>query len=165
MDFTLVEFVKHFKNEKTCQEYFEKIRFANGEYCPHCNHNKINRFSDGKRFRCAKCKKDFTIKSKTVFGESKISMQKWFIAIYLLSKHKEGISAIQLAQQVGTTPKTTWLMDHRLRKALEQNIGQLKRNIEVGKTFNANSKIPDVFADVVERVSGSKKLSYKESFA
>jgi len=132
---TLVEFLAHFKDEATCQKYFEQIRFADGEYCPHCNHAKINRFKDGKRFRCAKCKKDFTIKTKTVFGESKIPMQKWFVAIYLLSVNKKGISSINLAEQVGVTQKTAWFMDHRIRKALKQNKGQLFGTVEIDETY------------------------------
>lgn len=132
---TLVDFLAFFKDEKTCQEYFEGIRFANGEYCPHCNHNKINRFSDNKRFRCAKCKKDFTIKTKTIFGESKISLQKWFVAIYLLSVNKKGISSIQLASQVGVTQKTAWYMDHRIREALKQNDGKLFGTVEADETY------------------------------
>jgi hypothetical protein len=50
-------------------------------------------------------KKDFTIKIGTIFGKSKISMQKWFIAIYLLTTSKKGISSIQLAKHVGVTQK------------------------------------------------------------
>lgn len=132
---TLVEFLAHFKDEDTCKAYFEKIRFAQGEYCPHCNHSKINRFSDGKRFRCAKCKQDFTIKTKTVFGESKIPLQKWFVAIYLLSVNKKGISSINLAEQVGVTQKTAWFMDMRIRKALKQGKGQLFGTVEVDETY------------------------------
>ena len=132
---TLVDFLTFFKDEKTCLKYFEQIRFGNGEYCPHCGNSHINRFSDGKRFRCAKCKKDFTIKTKTVFGESKISLQKWFIAIYLLSVNKKGISSINLASQVGVTQKTAWFMDHRIRKAMTQNKGQLFGTVEIDETY------------------------------
>ena len=132
---TLVDFITHFKDEETCQKYFEQIRFANGEYCPHCNFSKINRFADGKRFRCAKCKKDFTIKTKTVFGESKISLQKWFIAIYLLTTNKKGISSLNLSKQIGVTQKTAWFMDHRIRKALKQHKGQLFGKVEIDETY------------------------------
>ena len=132
---TLAEFLGHFKDEASCQKYFEAIRFAEGEYCPHCNHSKINRFTGGKRFRCALCKKDFTIKTKTVFGESKISLHKWFIAIYLLTTNKKGISSINLATQVGVTQKTAWYMDMRIRKALKQNKGQLFGTVEADETY------------------------------
>jgi transposase-like protein len=132
---TLIDFVSFFKDETTCQKYFEGIRFKTGQYCAHCGHTAIYRFQDGKRFRCAKCKKDFTIKTNTIFGESKISLQKWFTAIYLLATAKKGISSIQLAQQVGVTQKTAWFMDHRIRKALKQNGGQLFGTVEIDETY------------------------------
>ena len=58
----LMDFLTYFKDEETCQKYFEQIRFRDGEYCPHCHHTQVYKFSKGKRYRCAKCKKDFTIK-------------------------------------------------------------------------------------------------------
>ena len=92
-------------------------RLRNGEYCPHCRHDKIYTFNDGKRYRCAKCKQDFTIRTGTVFGESKLPLRKWFMAIYLLSTTSKGISSVQLAKHVGVTQKTAWFMDHRIREA------------------------------------------------
>src|SRR6266404_5560533 len=132
---TLAEFLEYFKDEQTCRDHFTAIRFRNGEYCPHCGHALINKFSDGKRFRCAKCKKDFTIVTGTVFGETKLPLRKWFIAIYLLSNTSKGISSVQLAKHVGVTQKTGWFMDHRLRSAMKQNKGQLFGTIEVDETY------------------------------
>lgn len=125
----------HFGTEKVCKQYFEAVRFKDGEYCPHCGYSRILRFKDGKRFRCAKCKKDFTIKTGTIFGESKIPLQKWFVAIYLLTSNKKGISSINLAAQVGVTQKTAWFMDHRIRRAMKQNGGQLFGKVEADETY------------------------------
>lgn len=132
---TLIEFISHFKDEASCRKYFEQVRFANGDYCPHCKHDKIMRFSDGMRYRCQKCKQDFTIKTGTLFGESKIPLQKWFIAIYLLTTSKKGISSIELAQHVGVTQKTAWFMDHRIREAMKQGKGKLLGVVEVDETY------------------------------
>ena len=132
---SLLSFLAKYKDEDTCREYFEQVRFRNGMYCAHCGHTDVYRFNDGKRFRCAKCRKDFTIKTNTVFGESKIPLQKWFVAIYLLTTAKKGISSIQLAKQVGVTQKTAWFMDHRLREAMKQNGGQLFGDIEIDETY------------------------------
>ena len=132
---TLIDFLAYYKDEETCKKYFEQIRFKDGDYCPHCNHGKVNRFADGKRYRCASCKKDFTIKTGTVFGESKISLQKWFVAIYLLTTNKKGISSINLAKQIGVTQKTAWFMDHRIRATMKQNGGQLFGKVEVDETY------------------------------
>lgn len=132
---TLAQFIEYFRDEETCRQHFTAIRFRNGEYCPHCGHTSIYTFSGGKRYRCAKCKQDFTIKTGTVFGESKVSLKKWFIAIYLLSTTSKGISSVQLAKHVGVTQKTGWFMDHRLRKAMKQNGGQLFGRVEADETF------------------------------
>lgn len=132
---TLAQFLYFFKDEETCRQYFESIRFAKGDFCPHCKHDKINRFSDGIRYRCAKCKRDFTIKTGTLFGESKIPLQKWFIAIYLLTANKKGISSVQLASHVGVSQKTGWFMDHRIREAMRQGGNLLTGTVEVDETY------------------------------
>ena len=85
--------------------------------------------------RCDKCKRDFTIKTGTLFGESKIPLQKWFIAIYLLTTSKKGISSISLAEQVGVTQKTAWYMDMRIREALKQGRGKLIGVVEADETY------------------------------
>ena len=132
---TLTEFTDYFKDEDTCRRHFAAIRFRNGEYCPHCGHTTIYTFKGGKRYRCAKCKQDFTIITGTVFGESKLSLRKWFTAIYLLSTTSKGISSVQLAKHVGVTQKTGWFMDHRIRKAMKENKGQLFGTVEVDETY------------------------------
>jgi len=132
---TLTDFTDYFCDEETCVRHFTAIRFRSGEYCPHCGHTEIYTFSNGKRYRCAKCKQDFTIKTGTVFGESKLPLRKWFMAIYLLSNTSKGISSVQLAKHVGVTQKTGWFMDHRIRKAMTQNKGQLFGRIEADETF------------------------------
>jgi transposase-like protein len=132
---SIVDLLEFFKNEETCHKYFEEIRFRDGEYCPHCGNSLIYKFADGKRYRCSHCKKDFTIKTGTIFGESKITLRKWFIAIYMLSASKKGISSVQLAKQVGVSQKTAWFMDHRIRKAIEQKEIQLFGDVEMDETY------------------------------
>lgn len=131
----MTEFIEYFKDEDTCRKHFAKIRFAGGEYCPHCGHDTIYTFNDGKRYRCAKCKRDFTVITGTVFGETKLPLKKWFIAIYLLSTTSKGISSVQLAKHVGVTQKTGWFMDHRIRKAMKENKGRLFGTVEVDETY------------------------------
>jgi transposase-like protein len=132
---TLTEFTDYFCDEATCVKHFTESRFRNGEYCPHCRHNKIYLCANGKRYHCAKCKQDFTIRTKTVFGESKLPLRKWYMAIYLLATSGKGISSVQLAKQVGVTQKTGWFIDHRVRSAMKQNKGNLFGTIEADETF------------------------------
>lgn len=132
---TLAQFLDFFPDEESCLEHFAAIRFRNGEYCPHCGHTTIYKFTGGKRYRCKGCKQDFTIKTKTVFGESKLPLRQWFIAIYLLSTSAKGISSIQLAKQVGVTQKTAWFMDHRIREAMKQGFTMLSGTVELDETY------------------------------
>jgi transposase-like protein len=178
---TLAEFLEYFPDEKSCVEAFTKMRFRNGEYCPHCGHSKIHLFSNGKRYRCAKCKKDFTIRTNSAFGESKLPLRKWFIAIYLLSTMGKGISSVQLGKQVGVPQNTAWFMAHRIRSTKTQGGRQLfkrgyhgvyhhmsKKHMqryvdEYTFRFNRRAReMQSVFADVVMRVSDSAKLPYKQ---
>jgi transposase-like protein len=131
---TLTEFTDYFCDEQTCVEHFTAARFRNGEYCPHCKHDKIYKCG-GKRYQCAKCKQDFTIRTKTVFGESKLPLRKWYMAIYLLATTSKGISSVQLAKHVGVTQKTGWFIDHRVRSAMKQNKGQLFGTFEIDETY------------------------------
>ena len=132
---TLMEFTDYFCDEETCVKHFTDSRFRNGEYCPHCHHDKIYLCANGKRYHCAKCKQDFTIRTKTVFGDSKLPLRKWYMAVYLLSTSGKGISSVQLAKQIGVTQKTGWFIDHRIRKAMKQNKGRLFGKIEADETF------------------------------
>lgn len=132
---SLADFLDHFRDEAACRAYFERVRFAKGDYCPHCKHGAIHRFSGGERYRCARCKQDFTVKTGTIFGNSKIPLRKWFLTVYLLSVAKKGVSSVQLAREVGVTQKTAWFMDHRIREALKQGGGQLFGEVEIDETY------------------------------
>lgn len=66
-------------------------------------------------------KKQFSVRVGTMFEGSKISLQKWFAAIYLITSHKKGISSLQLHKDLGITQKTAWFMLHRVRHSLGLN--------------------------------------------
>lgn len=132
---TIIDFLNYFKTEEICLKYLQSIRFKDGEFCPHCGHKEIYTFSDGKTYKCAKCRKKFSIKIGTIFESSKISLKKWFIAIYLLSTNKKGISSVQLSEQVGVTQKTAWFMYHRIRETYKQNKGLISGTIEIDETY------------------------------
>lgn len=103
---SLFNLLERFQNQQDCRDYLERIRWNGKPTCPHCTHNSVYKFKDGKLWKCAKCRKQFTVKVGTIFEESNISLRKWFMAIYIISVHKKGIASLQLAKDSGTPSQT-----------------------------------------------------------
>lgn len=114
---SIIELVETFTDEKKCLDYLRSIRWHEKEYCPFCGCTKIYHFKDGINYKCSECRQHFSLKVGTIFEGSKISLQKWFMAVYLITSHKKGISSIQLSKDINVTQKTAWFMLHRLRQA------------------------------------------------
>ncbi|OON99222.1 MAG: hypothetical protein ATN35_01735 [Epulopiscium sp. Nele67-Bin004] len=132
---SLLELTEYFKSEKDCQEYFSHIRWNGKPVCPYCQHNKVYTMSDN-RYKCSCCGNKFTVKVGTIFENSKISLKKWFVAIFLLSTTKKGISSIQLSKELGITQKSAWYMIHRIREAvIGESQNKLNGIIEVDETY------------------------------
>ena len=134
---SIIELLKQFSNEEACIEYLKQTRWVDGEYCPHCGHKKIYTFKDGKSYKCAECRKRFSIKVGTIFEDSKIPLQTWFMAIYLITSHSKGISSVQLSKDLNVTQKTAWFILHRLRHASQTNTFKqpLKNTVEADETY------------------------------
>lgn len=169
----LIELVTYFKNEQVCINYLAKIRWDRNPVCPYesCGHNKVFKYSNGKTYKCSCCQKQFSVRVGTIFEDSKVSLKKWFTAIYLVTSHKKGISSTQLAKDIGVTQKTAWFMLHRIRKALglhqsddkldgiceadETYIGGLEKNKHWDKkikgTQGRSIKTKTIIAGVIER--------------
>ncbi len=122
IDFTqfdsLFALTMYFNNETVCRNAIVETRWGKGEkqdvVCPYCDkHHCVSR-KDGK-FRCNHCKRNFFCKVGTIFEDSKLSLVKWFIAMYLITSHKKGISSCQLARDIKVTQKTAWFMLQKMR--------------------------------------------------
>lgn len=114
----LFKLEEKFLDEEGCVKYFTDIRFRKGSFCPHCcSSRKIHHFSDDKRHKCADCRRQFTIKIGTIFEDSRIPLNKWFVAIYSITNHTKGISSYQLAKDIKVTQKTAWFMLQKIKSA------------------------------------------------
>jgi transposase-like protein len=135
---TLLEMVNAFDTEEACLLYLSRLRWPEGPVCPHCGGAKrVNWLPSRRVYWCRNCKKQFSVRVGTIFEESRIPMQKWFMAIWLITSHKKGISSCQLAKDVGITQKTAWFVLHRLREVAKRmgNPGPLFGIVEVDDTY------------------------------
>ncbi|HXF48042.1 MAG TPA: IS1595 family transposase [Verrucomicrobiae bacterium] len=114
---SLLELTEAFPTEQSCIRHLEKLRWPEGVVCPNCQASrKIGEIKTRNLYKCGDCKKQFSVRIGTIFEESRISLRKWFMAIWLISSHKKGISSCQLAKDIRVTQKTAWFMLHRIRE-------------------------------------------------
>ena len=135
----LKEFAKQFDKDKDCRAYLEKERWDGNPKCPHCgNEEKTYKLGDGKTYKCGnkECYKKYTVTVGTIFENTNIPLSKWFMAIYICTAHKKGISSIQLAKDLGITQKSSWFMIHRIREMMRDKAPELLNNVvEADETY------------------------------
>jgi transposase-like protein len=136
---TLIQLLDYFKDEITCSKYLAKIRWNDKSQCPYvdCKHDKVFEFKNGVKYKCARCRKQFSVRIGTIFQDSKIPLRKWFAAIYLVTSHKKGISSMQLAKDIGVQQRTAWFLLHRIRHTfgIRTSTDKLSGNVEADETY------------------------------
>lgn len=128
----LIDLVTQMQNPSTCKEFLIYLRWDGQMVCPHCsNDGKIYRLKSN--FKCARCKQPFSETKGTIFENSPIPLCKWFVAIWMITTNKKGVSSTQLARDLNVTQKTAWQMIDRIRKAFKLLKG---KSISVTQTSN-----------------------------
>lgn len=112
-----------FQDADKAREHLEATRWPQGPVCPHCGVVDQATNVGGKAarkgvYQCNACREQFSVTVGTVFESSKVPLNKWLLATYLMSASKKGISAHQLHRTLGVTYKTAWFMAHRIREAM-----------------------------------------------
>lgn len=139
----------HFHDADKARQYLERQVWANGPVCPHCGvigeHYELRgETTRPGLYKCRACREPFTVTVGTVFERSKIPLNKWLMAVYLLCSSKKGMSSHQLHRTLGLTYKTAWFMTHRIREAMKTNpkglLGSGGGTVEADETFWLNSK-------------------------
>lgn len=160
----LADLMERFSTVEAARNYLEKQRWPDGPECPHCGlvgeaykitpkprhipdeyETKLEMRAKSKRIRkprqglykCAGCRKPFTVTVGTIFEDSHIPLNKWVIAVHLLCASKKGMSAHQLHRMLGVTYKSAWFMAHRIRYGMSQEplASQLNGVVEVDETY------------------------------
>jgi transposase-like protein len=127
-----------------CREILIENRWPDGVICPKCgapDAYRITRRSQTKNlvstlFKCRDCRRQFSATVGTIFEDSKIPLNKWFAAIYLMCSSKKGISAHQLHRNLDISYESAWFMCHRVREAMNSGtLEKLSGIVEVDETY------------------------------
>jgi transposase-like protein len=119
-DMDLMKLINKFDTDEKCRMTLEKLRWPDGVRCVRCGSEKISRNYKRNQFECTPCGYHFSVTAGTIFHDSHLPLRKWFIAIYLLSESKKGMSALQLKRVLGVAYKTAWYLCHRIREAVKE---------------------------------------------
>ena len=117
----IIALTLYFNSEEKCKQAIIESRWSDGDVvCPYCGEHHCVVRKDG-RFRCKSCGKNFSCLVGTIFENTKLPLIKWFVAMYLISSHKKGISSYQLSRDINITQSTAWYMLQKIRLLFPQS--------------------------------------------
>ncbi len=131
-----------FPDDQAAQKWFEKQRWGDEPYCPHCGSFNVRldvaHPTMSHRCREKECRKHFSVRTNSILANTKLGYQQWIIAIYLLTTSLKGVSSMKLHRDLGITQKSAWHLAHRLRKAWDdsrQSLTLFSGPVEVDESY------------------------------
>jgi hypothetical protein len=117
---SIPKFLNDYGTEAQCEQTLQALRWPKGFRCPRCDGQTHCVVRDGVRkvFQCSTCRHQASLIAGTVFQGTKLPLTIWFLAIYLISQAKTGLSALALRRQLGVSYPTAWLIHHKLMQVM-----------------------------------------------
>lgn len=132
---SLFDLQQAFPTEQSCIDYLELIIWNGKPVSPFDPESKVYKCKNN-RYRCSKTGKDFNIKTKSCFENTKIPLRKWMFALWLMTNSRKGITSVQLAKSLGITQSNAWFLAHRIRACFKiENNNELEGEIETDEAF------------------------------
>lgn len=83
---TVAEFHKRFRTEANCAAFIARVRWGGKPVCPRCGHNRVYRVRGAMGYKCAGCRKRFSVRTGTSMAYSRVSLRTWLLAICLMTE-------------------------------------------------------------------------------
>lgn len=133
---TLVKCIRYFADPQVCHDFAVSMPWPEGVVCPFCQHDRVYTIKTRRMWQCKSCNKQFSVKVGTIFEDSPLSLDKWLVAIWLLTSAKNGVSSHEMARSLGITQKTAWFLEYRIRHILQTgSVEKMTGTVEVDETF------------------------------
>jgi len=118
--YSVPKFQSAYGTEESCRRKIFKYRWPEGFVCPKCGHNQYYELKTRQLFQCCHCRHQTSLRSGTIFDSSKLPLTTWFLAIYLITQAKEGMSALSLRRFLGISVNAALKMKHKLQHVMKQ---------------------------------------------
>lgn len=134
---SLMQAVRYFADREVCEKYMRSIKWPDGKItCPDCGSERIGEVKTRHLLRCLDCRKQIRSKVGTIFEDSPLGLDKWFVAVWCIANAKNGISSLELSRALGVRQPTAWFMLHRIRLAMKtKTFRKLQGTVEGDETF------------------------------
>ena len=131
----IIQVFKQFPNQEACIKHLEQKRWPQKVTCAYCGSDNTYPLAKELRHHCNGCKKSFSVTVNTIFHDTRVPLQKWFLAISLIINAKKGISARQLARDIEVNKDTAWSMAMRIREGMKDDGRLLQGIVEMDETY------------------------------
>jgi transposase-like protein len=130
-------------SEPLAVAFMEQQRWGSAPACPRCGDASVYAMKSANgarnkdyRWRCRGCKKMFTVRTGTIFEETRLPMRVWVTAFWKACSNKKGISALQLAREMEITHKSALFVLRRIRHGVGEAVApKLTGTVEVDEVF------------------------------
>ena len=135
-EMNLPKLIAQFGSEEKCRARLTELRWPNGVTCPRCESKSVSTIAERDQYDCNACRYQFSVTAGTIFHDSHLPLSKWFLAIYLMTESKKGMSALQVKRTLDIAYQTAWYLCHRIRAAMRDiNCELLRGIVEVDETY------------------------------
>ena len=133
---TLTNLTQMFSTDEQCRALLKKLRWPYGVECLRCKSKRVFEVETQKKFECVECGYQFSVLTQSVFHDTHLPLETWFMAVLLLCEARKGMSANQVKRTLGVSYKTAWYLCHRIRAAMKDvEKPMLDGTVEVDETY------------------------------
>lgn len=135
----LMAVMSRFPTHESCIAHLETVRWRNKPKCPYCESDDVARKRENNlvgRWNCHSCKSSFNVLAKTMFQGTKVSLQKWFVAIALMMNAKKSLSSCQMGRDLDLNQGSAWYLMQKIRAEMGRKSSDLLQGIiEADETY------------------------------
>jgi transposase-like protein len=118
--YSLPEFFHAYGSAEQCERALFRSRWPDGFICPNCSSTRYCELKRRRLHQCHACHQQTSLTSGTIFAGTKLPLNKWFLAIHLLTQSKNGLSSLALKRDLGVSYNTAWSMKQKIMQVMKE---------------------------------------------